>query len=379
MDISIIINKIEDPRREHGKCHSLENIIYITLAAVIGGAEGWNEIEDFGKSHLDYFKSKLIGLESIPSHDTFNRVFSLIDPEKFEQGFREWVHNLCGKYEGVIAIDGKEICGAKTENEDGSISPLRMVSAWAVGCGLVLGQEKVSEKTNEIKAIPELLKILDLKDCVVTIDAIGCQHKIVEQIISEGGDYLIAVKENQRKLHNKMESFFSGITLEGNKKEGRGHIPPTRYAYSIQENVGHGRLEKRICRVLSYDNLTANLLDWEGVRSMVCIENTRTDLKTNKTTTEYHYYITSLNKDPERILNVARQHWSIENNLHWQLDVSFNEDNQRKKRNAAQNVSLINKLALTLLKQDTSKGSIKSKRKRAGWDNEFLAILLAMV
>ena len=169
MDISIIINKIEDPRREHGKCHSLENIIYITLAAVIGGAEGWNEIEDFGKSHLDYFKSKLIGLESIPSHDTFNRVFSLIDPEKFEQGFREWVHNLCGKYEGVIAIDGKEICGAKTENEDGSISPLRMVSAWAVGCGLVLGQEKVSEKTNEIKAIPELLKILDLKDCLIRL------------------------------------------------------------------------------------------------------------------------------------------------------------------------------------------------------------------
>ena len=379
MDISIIINKIEDPRREHGKSHSLENIIYIALAAVIGGAEGWNEIEDFGKSHIDYFKSKLEGLESIPSHDTFNRVFSLIDPEKFEQGFRAWVQNLCGKYKGVIAIDGKEICGAKIENKDGSVSPLRMVSAWAVGCGLVLGQEKVSEKSNEIKAIPELLKILDLKDCVVTIDAIGCQHKIVEQITSEGGDYLISVKENQRKLHDKIESFFSGITLEGNKKEGRGHIPPTRYAYSIQENVGHGRSEKRICRVLSYGDSTANLLDWEGVRSMACIENSRTNLKTNKTTTEYHYYITSLNKDPERILNVARQHWSIENNLHWQLDVSFNEDNQRKKRNAAQNISLVNKLSLTLLKQDTSTGSIKSKRKRAGWDNEFLTTLLSLV
>jgi predicted transposase YbfD/YdcC len=169
---------------------------------------------------------------------------------------------------------------------------------------------------------------------------------------------------------------FSEVDIEGFKKRGHGHYPPTRYQYCTQENHGHGRTEKRICRVISYQSYTEKIVHWEGVRSLVCIENTRTDNKTGETTSENHYYITSLPMDAETILNVARKHWGIENNLHWQLDVSFNEDNQKKKNNAAQNISLINKIALARIKQDETKGSMKAKRKRAGWDSSFLAKLI---
>ena len=377
MNISIILNNIQDPRRNHLQKHSLESIIYITLAAIIGGAESWNEIEEFGVTHIDFFKSKIKGLEEIPSHDTFNRVFSLINPKEFEAGFREWVQDLYGKYKGVIAIDGKEMRGARSEDENGKICPIRMVSAWAVDNGVSLGQEKVGEKSNEIKAIPELLKILDLEDCIVTIDAIGCQHNIVKKIIENKGDYLIAVKENQHKLYEAIKSWFSDINIDGSKVNGRGHYPPTRYQYCTQENYGHGRTEKRTCRVISYQSLTEKIFQWEGVQSVVCIENTRTDNKTGETSCENHYYITSLHMQAETILNVARKHWGIENNLHWQLDVSFNEDKQKKKKNAAQNISLINKFALAKLKQDETKGSIKAKIKRAGWDCSFLAKLMS--
>ena len=376
MNISIILNNIQDPRRNHLQKHSLETIIYITLAAVIGGAESWYEIEEFGNTHIDFFKSKIEGLEEIPSHDTFNRVFSIIKPKEFESGFRQWVQELYGTYKGIIAIDGKEMRGAKSEDENGKICPIRMVSAWAVDNGVSLGQEKVGEKSNEIKAIPKLLKILDLEGCIVTIDAIGCQHEIVKEVIENKGDYLIAVKENQQKLHKSLSSWFSEVDIEGFKKGGHGHYPPTRYQYCTQENHGHGRTEKRICRVISYQSYTEKIVHWEGVRSLVCIENTRTDNKTGETTSENHYYITSLPMDAETILNVARKHWGIENNLHWQLDVSFNEDNQKKKKNAAQNISLINKIALARIKQDETKGSMKTKRKRAGWDSSFLAKLI---
>ena len=205
MNISIILNNIQDPRRNHLQKHSLETIIYITLAAVIGGAESWYEIEEFGNTHIDFFKSKIEGLEEIPSHDTFNRVFSIIKPKEFESGFRQWVQELYGTYKGIIAIDGKEMRGAKSEDENGKICPIRMVSAWAVDNGVSLGQEKVGEKSNEIKAIPKLLKILDLEGCIVTIDAIGCQHEIVKEVIENKGDYLIAVKENQQKLHKSLK------------------------------------------------------------------------------------------------------------------------------------------------------------------------------
>ena len=283
MNISIILNNIQDPRRNHLQKHSLETIIYITLAAVIGGAESWYEIEEFGNTHIDFFKSKIEGLEEIPSHDTFNRVFSIIKPKEFESGFRQWVQELYGTYKGIIAIDGKEMRGAKSEDENGKICPIRMVSARAVDNGVSLGQEKVGEKSNEIKAIPKLLKILDLEGCIVTIDAIGCQHKIVKEVTENKGDYLIAVKENQQKLHKSLSSWFSEVDIEGFKKRGHGHYPPTRYQYCTQENHGHGRTEKRICRVISYQNYTEKIVHWEGVRSLVCIENYCCPVKLQRT------------------------------------------------------------------------------------------------
>lgn len=378
MSLSIILDSISDPRRTHLQKHSLKNILIISFAAVIGGAESWREIEMFGKTHFDFFKSCIPDLTSIPSHDTFNRVFSLINPAEFEKGFRAWVYHTYGDYKGVIAIDGKELCGARTEDEDGKMLPLRMVTAWATEAGISLAQERVGEKTNEIKAIPELLKILDLKDCVVTIDAIGCQHAIVESVIEHEGDYLIAVKENQKKLHDTVTDWFTGVSLDGIKKDGSGQLPPSRYQLAVQENTGHGRTEKRICRVISYGKATSKILGWAGVKSVVCIESTRTNNKTGETSCENRYYITSLKPDAEKILDTTRKHWAIENNLHWQLDVSFNEDNQRKKKNAAQNMSLINKFALARLKRDKSEGSIKGKRKRAGWDVEFLRLMITV-
>lgn len=177
--------------------------------------------------------------------------------------------------------------------------------------------------------------------------------------------------------YEAIKSWFSDINIDGSKVNGRGHYPPTRYQYCTQENYGHGRTEKRTCRVISYQSLTEKIFQWEGVQSVVCIENTRTENKTGETSCENHYYITSLHMQAETILNVARKHWGIENNLHWQLDVSFNEDNQKKKKKAAQNISLINKFALAKIKQDETKGSMKAKRKRAGWDSSFLAKLMS--
>ena len=218
----------------------------------------------------------------------------------------------------------------------------------------------------------------NFRNFTITGEMIGSFHAIVV----EHTDFVTVVelrardKENQQKLHKSLSSWFSEVDIEGFKKGGHGHYPPTRYQYCTQENHGHGRTEKRICRVISYQSFTEKIVHWEGVRSLVCIENTRTDNKTGETTSENHYYITSLPMDAETILNVARKHWGIENNLHWQLDVSFNEDNQKKKNNAAQNISLVNKIALARIKQDETKGSMKAKRKRAGWDSSFLAKLM---
>lgn len=375
MEIISILRTVKDPRREHLREHSFECIFYIAMAAVIGGAESWYEVADFGRMHESFFRSRIKDFKSVPSHDTFNRVFSLLSPDELEKGFRTWIREICGKYRGLVSIDGKEICGAREEKGDGSFASLRIVSAWASSNGVSLGQEKVSGKSNEIKAIPLLIKALDLEGCTITIDAIACQHEIAGTIIGAKADYLISVKKNQKKLYETIEGWFSGIDIYGNNIDGRGHIPQTRYRYSITEESSHGRFERRVCQVYNNGALS-KVLKWEGVNSVVCLTNTKKYIKSGKTTVERHYYITSLPLDPERITETVRSHWSIENNLHWQLDVSFNEDSQKKKRNAAQNFSLLNKIAMTQLKNNKRKASLKGKRKMAGWSDEFLAELL---
>lgn len=375
MEIISILRAIKDPRREHLREHSFECIFYIAMAAVIGGAESWYEVADFGKMHESFFRSRIKDFKCVPSHDTFNRVFSLLSPSELEKGFRTWIREICGKYRGLVSIDGKEICGAREEKGDGSFESLRIVSAWASSNGVSLGQEKVSDKSNEIKAIPLLIKALDLEGCIITIDAIACQHEIVSTVIDAKADYLISVKKNQKKLYETIEGWFSDIDIYGNNIDGRGHIPQTRYRYSITEESSHGRFERRVCQV--YNNgVLSKVLKWKGVNSVACLTDTKKYIKSGKTTVERRYYITSLPLDSERITETIRSHWGIENNLHWQLDVSFNEDSQKKKKNAAQNFSLLNKIAMTQLKNNKRKASLKGKRKMAGWSDEFLAELL---
>lgn len=375
MEILSILKEVSDPRRKHLKEHSLECIFYITIAAVISGAESWYEVAAFGKMKESFFRTRIKDFQGVPSHDTFNRVFSLLDPKELEKGFRLWINEICGRYKGIVAIDGKELCGAKVEHKDGSFEPLRMVSAWAASNGVCIGQEQVGKKSNEIKAIPELIRSLDLEECIVTIDAIACQHDIVKAVIKNKADYVICVKRNQENLYKEIKSWFDEIDVEGNKQNGRGKIPLTRYQFSKTEECSHGRKEIRLCQV--YNNgVTAKVLGWEGANSVVCMTNTKTYLKKNETVTEKHYYITSLNLDSKKIMQAIRTHWSIENNLHWQLDVTFNEDGQRKKKNAAQNFSLISKIAMSQLKNSQRKGSLTMKRKLAGWDTEYLKELL---
>lgn len=375
MEIFTILERVEDPRREHLKEHSLECLFYITISAVLGGAESWYEVAEFGRMREDFFRSRIKDFRGVPSHDTFNRVFSLLNPKQLEESFRIWIREICGKYRGIVCMDGKEICGARQEHKDGSFEPLRMVSAWAAANGVCLGQEKVADKSNEIKAIPRLIEALDLKECVVTIDAIACQHDIVKKLVKKEVDYVICVKSNQKKLHETIKSWFEEIDMEGNKLEGHGHIPPTRYQMSYREEYGHGRRERRYCQVYNGGN-TAKVLGWEGANSVVCQTNMKTYVKTGQRVEEKHYYITSLPLDSERIMDAIRTHWSIENNLHWQLDVTFNEDYQRKKRNAARNFSLISKIALAQLRNNPYKASLRLKRKKAGWDIGFLEELL---
>lgn len=375
MEIFTILERVQDPRRDHLKEHSLECLFYITIAAVLGGAESWYEVAEFGRMREDFFRTRIKDFRGVPSHDTFNRVFSLLDPQQLEESFRIWIREICGRYRGIVCIDGKEIRGARQERANGSFDSLRIVSAWAAANGVCLGQEKVSEKSNEIKAIPRLIEALDLKGCVVTIDAIACQHEIVRQLVRNKVDYVICVKSNQRKLHETIRSWFEEIDMEGNKLDGHGHIPPTRYRMSYREEAGHGRKEQRYCQVYNGGN-TDKVLGWEGARSVVCLTNVKTYVKKEVTVEERHYYITSLPLDPDRIMDAIRTHWSIENNLHWQLDVTFNEDSQRKKKNAARNFSLISKIALAQLKNNPYKASLKLKRKKAGWDIGFLEELL---
>lgn len=378
MNLINLCKQIEDPRIDRNKEHSLEVIVYIALCAVICGSEGWNEIERFGICKFDFFKRRFPDLVKIPSHDTFNRFFSLLKPGYFELLFRNWVSDLCGKYTGIVAIDGKMIRGASKCSKDTPLGKngfkLHMVSAWAVSNGISLGQVKVDGKSNEITAIPALIRSLDLEDCIVTIDAIACQTDIAEVIIENNADYILALKANQKKRLADVQRWLD--EMDGVDVDLPIHSP--HYARHITEEVSHGRIETRECMVFSPGKIMEAMLKdtFRGVRSVVRIDTERLEIATKKLSREKRYYITSLGLEPKKISEAIRSHWNIENNLHWQLDVSFREDAGRKVGNAAQNFSLINKMALYIIKKDKAKGSIASKRKNAGWDNEYLYKLL---
>ena len=355
--------RLTDPRIERNREHLLEEILLIAIAAVLSGAESWNDIADYGESKREWLKTFLTLPGGIPSHDTFNRLFAALDPEEFEQGFASWVASIAKLTAGeVVAIDGKTLCGTR---QTGKKQLVHMVSAWAGANSLVLGQRKVDEKSNEITAIPKLLAALELSGTVVTIDAMGCQREIAAKIIEKKADYILAVKENQQLLLDDVKDSFKMLAAD---------------AIAEQIDCGHGRVETRRCSVVGDLTLLERAGDWKGLRSLVRIEAERFHKATGKTERETRYYITSLTPEAERVNALVRQHWGIENKLHWVLDVAFGEDLSRKRAgNAAQNFSLLNRIALNLLKKETSlKRGIKGKRLKAAWDHPYLLKLLGI-
>ena len=361
---------LKDPRTGNAKQHIFLEILIIAICAVICGADGWSDVELYGKNKKEWLKTFLKLPKGIPSHDTFGRVFSLIQPEEFQTRFLEWVQAIEKLTKGqVIAIDGKQLRGSH-DHEAGKAA-IYMVSAWATANHLVLGQRKVDEKSNEIKAIPELLKLLDITGCIVTIDAIGTQTEIVKTIIEGKGDYLLAVKENQGNLYEDIQYLF-----EVDAARGFAQVQ-TSYAKTVSK--GHGRLETRECWAIEDEEYLAFLRkhgQWSGLKSIVRMIAKRE--MGEKVETQISYFISSLPADAKTILKAKRSHWKIENQLHWVLDIAFREDESRvRKDHSPENLAVLRHLALNLLKKEKlAKGGIHAKRLQAGWNNDYLLSIL---
>ncbi len=356
---------LADPRMDRKKLHQLQDIIFITIAAVICGSNDWEDIEEYGELNYEWLKTVLELPNGIPSHDTFNRVFSLLDPEALRQCFIEWVQTVAQISEGrIISIDGKRMCNS---GEGGSKAIIHMVSAWSNANNMVLGQQKVNDKSNEITAIPALLQILDVKGCTITIDAMGCQQDIAATIIKKQADYILAVKGNQGHLHDDIKEAFE------QEKE---------IETDIQLSAGHGRIEKRTCSIITNTGWICKKDKWEGLQTLIRIQSERTQKATGASETQTRYYIASAKAGAAFFNNAVREHWGIENKLHWVLDVAFGEDASNKKAgNAAENFSFINKIALNLLqnyddRRGAKKISMKTKRKKCAWSNDYLLIIL---
>jgi predicted transposase YbfD/YdcC len=364
-------SKVKDPRKDRTKEHKLIDILVIAICAIICGAEGWVDIELYGKSKLHWLKTFLALPNGIPSHDTFGRVFSMIDAQQFQLAFYEWVLAVNEIIRGqIINIDGK--CLRGSDDQKLGKRAIYMVSAWATENEIVLGQRKVDEKSNEITAIPELLKILSISGCIVTIDAIGTQTNIAKTIMEAHADYVLSVKENQGHLFEDISTLFAVDQAQNFKYAS--------FEYKKTISKGHGRIDIRECWSTSnpaYLSLIRGLENWVGLHSVTMIINTR--IIGDKETKQVRYYISSLPSNAEKILRAVRKHWSIENKLHWILDVALNEDHSRVRKNQApENLAVLRHIALNLLKQEkTAKGGIHAKQLQAGWKEDYLLKVLA--
>ena len=357
-----IFSQVEDPRSHINQLHNLIDILLIGIISVICGAETWKQMVGFARSKEEFLRTFLELPNGIPSEDTINRTFTSIDSIQLENCFIEWVNSIADLSLGqIIAIDGKTIRGAKHK---GKKSPIHMVSAWACENNLVLGQVKTDEKSNEITAIPNLLDILDVSGNVVSIDAMGTQKEIAKKIIDSDANYILAVKGNQPQLLEHIQDefrFSKQIELDKN------------------EDLGHGRIETRVCSVITDFQFIGKESEWKNLKSIVRIESIREFKNSDKEKeTATRYYISSLKNDAPYFQSAIRSHWAIENKLHWTLDVGFSEDASRKRAgNASQNYSVLLKIALNLLKNEkTEKQGIKGKRLKAGWDNQYLLKVL---
>ena len=361
---------IEDPRRSYLNDHPLLNILTIALCAIVAGAEGWTDVANFGRQKETWLGQFLDLRNGIPSHDTFGRVFARLDAQAFRESFLSWVQAVFTVTAGqIIAIDGKTL--RRSHDRGVGKEAISMVTAWATANHLVLGQVKVDSKSNEITAIPVLLAMLELSGCIVTIDAIGTQTDIAQQIINQGGDYLLAVKDNQGKLSEDIALFFQ-LARDND-------FAKVTHTYHRTANGGHGRVEIRQCWAISGEDSLAFLRGhgrWPALQCIVMIASERR-LKA-KVEQQTQYFITSLENDAAAILAARRAHWGIENQLHWVLDVAFREDDSRVRQgNADQNLAVMRHMALNLLKQEkTAKGGIKAKRLQAAWNENYLAKVL---
>lgn len=360
---------IDDPRKEYLIEHQLLDIIAITICAVICGAESWVEIEEYGYSKQEWLKQFLALPNGIPSRDTIRRLFAQLDPKQLQNCFLRWIKTVAQLTQGeVIAIDGKTLRHSYDKGQNKGA--IHMVSAWASQNSLVIGQVKVDEKSNEITAIPQLLKILEIQGCIITIDAMGTQKEIAQKIIQRGGDYILSLKGNQGNIHQDVKQLFNWV-----HKTNFENIP---HEVCSTINKGHGRIEIRRHWLLSSVEHLIDAHLWSGLKRVGLIESERR-IEGKPPTIERRYYLLSLDGGVERFARAVRSHWCIENQLHWCLDVAFNEDDCRIRSGyAPENMSLIRHIALNLLGQETSvRAGKKAKRKKAGWDNAYLVKVLA--
>lgn len=359
---------LKDPRMDRTKQHKLSDILAIAICATICGADDWTKMALFGECKEKWFRTFLELPNGIPSHDTFRRVFMLLDPEAFEQCFLAWVSELSQASGGrLVAIDGKTI--RRSLDRANNKAAVHMVSAWCDANEMVLGQLATDDKSNEITAIPQLLKLIDVSSAVVTIDAMGCQKEIAKTITEEGGDYVLQLKGNQAGLHDETVALFDQCL--------RDDCLGIAYQTATTINKGHGRIEKRTIWATGDVSWFAERAKWSQLRSLARVLCERT--VDGETSREYHYYISSLAADdPSKLLGYIRGHWSIENRLHWSLDISFADDDRRTRTgHGAENASRLARIALNLLKAEkTLKASIKSKRLMCGWDNDYLLKVL---
>lgn len=360
---------LADPRVDRTKEHHLLDIVAITICAVICGADSWVAIEEFGKAKQTWLQRFLALPGGIPSHDTFGRVFAALDAEQFQHGFLHWVRAVWPATAGeVIAVDGKTL--RRSHDRSNGKAAIHLVSAWAGQARLVLAQRKVNDKSNEITAIPDVLRLLDLDGCTVTVDAMGCQTAIAKQIVQQGADYVLAVKENQEQLYTDVVDTFR-YAQHNNWRD-------VRYSYYRAVDGGHGRIDTRNYWVIADPDVLAYLNPkgaWTDLSAIGMVAIERLGIETP--VEERRYYVLSGAPDARRFADAVRGHWGIENSVHWVLDVTFDEDRSRVRAgNAAQNLAVVRHIALNLLRQEPSKGSIKTKRFRAALDDHYLLKVL---